>query len=145
MRKCSDRSSGALSVGQSQPSDAGITAVEMARLAGVGASDIHYWGKSKYLQRRGSGSSSFPLSEVPKAQLMGIFAKQLHMDAGEASRLAEQLLPLYATKPDVIAALGTLAAAVQSRIDALAGILLESDLIPELERLLEAEPPEEDP
>jgi DNA-binding transcriptional MerR regulator len=137
-------SSGVLPEGRLQPGDAAVTAVELARLAGVAPKDIHYWGKSEYLEKRRNGSSSFPLSQVPKAQLMGIFAKQLHMDAATASKLAEQLLPLYATKPDVVAALKTLAAVVDSRIDALARVLMETDFAPMLQKLLEPKPPEKE-
>ena len=71
---------------------------------------------------------------------MGIFAKQLHMDAANASKLAEQLLPIYANRPDVVAALKTLAAVVESRIDALARLLVETDLAPRLAGLLKLEP-----
>jgi hypothetical protein len=108
-------------------------------MAGVTAADIHYWGKSEYLAKR-TGSSPFPLSQLPKAQLMGIFAKQLHMDAGNASKLAEQLLPVYASRPDVVAALRALAELVESRIDGLARLLVETDLVPQLAGLLNVEP-----
>ena len=129
----------------SDASDAGITAVEMARLARVTPADIHYWGKSGYLEKRPGGSSAFPLSQVPKAQLMGIFAKQLCMDTGEASRLAEQLLPLYEQKPDIVTALRTLATAVQSRIGALAEVLVDSGVVSTIDQLLQTEPSEEGP
>lgn len=121
-----------------------ITAVELARMASVTAADIHYWGKSKYLAKRDGGSSPFPLSQLPKAQLMGIFAKQLHMDAGNASKLAEQLLPVYAGRPDVVAALKTLAEVVESRIDGLARLLVETDLVPQLAELLKSKHQEEE-
>jgi hypothetical protein len=120
-----------------------ITAVELARMASVTAADIHYWGKSNYLSKR-TGSSPFPLSQLPKAQLMGIFAKQLHMDAGNASKLAEQLLPVYARRPDVVAALKTLAEVVESRIDGLARLLVETDLVPQLSKILESKHQEEE-
>jgi len=121
-----------------------LVGAEFARLAGVEAADIHYWGKSKYLKKREGGSSPFPLSELPKAQLMGIFAKQLHMDAANASRLAEQLLPLYASNPDLVPALGILAGVIESRIDGLGRLLIETDLVPQLARLLEAKQQEEE-
>jgi hypothetical protein len=112
-------------------------------MAGVTAADIHYWGKSKYLAKRATSSSPFPLSQLPKAQLMGIFAKQLHMDAANASKLAEQLLPVYDTRPDVVGALRTLAQLVESRIDGLARLLVETDLVPQLAKLLESNDQEE--
>jgi hypothetical protein len=75
---------------------------------------------------------------------MGIFAKQLHMDAGNASKLAEQLLPVYARRPDVVAALKTLAEVVESRIDGLARLLVETDLVPQLSKILESKHQEEE-
>jgi len=136
-------SSGSVSHGSPYGNDAAVNAVELARMAGVTAADIHYWGKSEYLAKR-TGSSPFPLSQLPKAQLMGIFAKQLHMDAGNASKLAEQLLPVYARRPDVVAALKTLAEVVESRIDGLARLLVETDLVPQLSKILESKHQEEE-
>ena len=119
--------------------DVGITAVELARMAGVTPADVRYWGKNKHLEKQKNGSSSYPLSQVPKAQLMGIFAKQLHMDAAKASMLAEQLLPMYAKHPDIVGALKTLAEVVENRIDGLAHLLMDTDLVPQLAKLLEQE------
>jgi hypothetical protein len=104
-------------------------------MAGVAPGDVHYWGKSDYLEKRKNGASSFPLSQLPKAQLMGILVRQLHMDAANASRLAQQLLPVYEKRPDVIGALEALADAVESRIDDLAQLLMETDLLPQLAKL----------
>jgi hypothetical protein len=106
--------------------DVAITAVEMARSAGVTPDDVRYWGRAGLVKKRRGGLSLFPVSEIPKVQLMGIFAKQLHMDAATAARLSDRLLPLYADRPDVVECLENLAEAVDSHIEELAEELLES-------------------
>jgi len=107
--------------------DVAITAVEMARSAGVTPDDVRYWGRAGLVKKRRGGLSLFPVSEIPKVQLMGIFAKRLHMDAATAARLSDRLLPLYADRPDVVERLESLAEAVDSHIEELAERLLESD------------------
>ena len=144
MKTPQSESSGLVSNGSSYQFDAGITAAELARMAGVTAADVHYWGKNGHLEKRNNVSSPYPLAQVPKAQLMGIFAKQLHMDAVSAAGLAEQLLPLYAKQPDIVAALRILAEVIENRIDGLAHMLLETDLAPNLAKLLEKKNQEED-
>ena len=139
MRSRVEGSSGLVSHGSPHERDLAITAVELARMAGVTPADIHYWGKSEYLKRMKNGSSPYPATQIPKAQLMGIFAKQLHMDAASSSRLAEQLLPVYAAHPNVVEALETLAEVVEQRIEGLARLLMETDLVAQLAKLLERE------
>jgi len=124
--------------------DIGITAVELARMAKVSPADIHYWGKNGHLEKQESGSSSYPLAQVPKAQLMGIFAKRLHMDAASSSKLADQLLPMYERQPDIVERFRILADVVGNRIDGLARMLMETDLVPSLAKLLEQANQEED-
>jgi hypothetical protein len=137
-------SSGLVSHGNLYQLNAGITAAELARIAGVTPADVHYWGKNGHLEKRKNVSSPYPLNQVPKAQLMGIFAKQLHMDATSAAGLAEQLLPLYAKHPDIVEGLRTLAEVVENRIEGLAHMLLETDLVPNLAKLLEKEKQEKE-
>jgi len=119
--------------------DVAITAVELARMARVTPADVHYWGRSGYLEKRKNGSSPFPLSQLPKALVMGIFAKQLHMDAENASRLAEKLLPVYAKRPDYVEAIRTLALAVERQTEALARLLLDTGFVAKIGDLLKNE------
>jgi hypothetical protein len=119
--------------------DVAISAVELARMARVTPADVHYWGRSRYLEKRRNGSSAYPLSQIPKALLMGILVKQLHMDAGNASKLADQLVPVYANRPDSAEAIRTLALAVERKIEALVCLLMDTGFVEQIGDLLKKE------
>jgi len=70
---------------------------------------------------------------------MGILVKQLHMDAGNASKLADQLVPVYANRPDSAEAIRTLALAVERKIEALVCLLMDTGFVEQIGDLLKKE------
>ena len=112
-----------------------ISAVQLAKLAGVKPTDIHYWGRFGYLTHQTNGSAPYPLDQLPKAQLMALFTKRLEMRAEKAARLADQLMEQYPEHPDIVEAAKVLLKALEVRTAEVATLLVEAKLVEKLDAL----------
>lgn len=118
-------------------SDVFVSAVQLAKLAGVKPSDIHYWGRFGYLARRKSRGAPYPLDQLPKAQLMGLFAKRLDMRAEKAAQFADQILPLLTDQIVDFQAIRSLFVALDSHIAELIALLVNEGVLSKIQLLLE--------
>ena len=112
------------------------SAVQLARAANVDPKDVRYWGREEFLERKTNGQTPYPISQLPKARLMGVFAKRLHMDAGNASRLADQLISRYSGRTDSYDVLTSLASAIDTRIEEFVNAIVETGFLSEIKKLL---------
>ena len=112
------------------------TAVQLAQAANVDPNDIRYWGRAEFLQRKSNGQTPYPLSQLPKARLMGVFAKRLHMDADNASRIADQLISRYSGRADSYDVLTSLARVIDTRIEEFVNAIVETGFLKNIEELL---------
>ena len=119
----------------SRMKDVFVSAVQLAKLAGVKPSDIHYWGRFGYLARRENRGAPYPLDQLPKAQLLGLFTRRLSMRAEKAAQLADQLMRLYPDHPDIGGAAIDLLKAIEIRIDEVASLLVEANLTNKIHEL----------
>ena len=69
-----------------------ISAQELARTVGATKSQILYWGKAKYLERRTDEYHMFPIQTIAKAKLMSILVNEVGMMPKRSSSLADKLL-----------------------------------------------------
>jgi hypothetical protein len=124
--------------------DVRVSGAQLAALANVLPQDIRYWGRSGYLkgetQDEGAEDTSYKLTQLPKVQLMALFTKRLEIKAKKASELADDLLRLYANKPDALKATIGMVQLLESRIGAFVDLILEMDLLPRIGALLKEEP-----
>jgi len=106
--------------------DIRVSAIHLAKLAGVRPEDIHYWAYKKYIKRSSNGSKTpFSLRDLHKVSLMRDLTRKYRMDALKASTVADELLRMYADKPDAyVAALGFLEAFDRS-LTTLAKVLVD--------------------
>jgi len=101
-----------------------VSAIQLAELSGLRTEDIHYWARRGFITRKLNGSKRpFAISDLPKVQLMGKLTKSYDLDAGKASRLADDLLKMHATKPDAYAAALALLEAFDKNLTTLASVL----------------------
>jgi len=94
-------------VGNSTPLTAGeagklqVSAVQLAELSGLQATDIHYWAREGYIKRSMNGSKRpFSLEHLPKVKLMRKMTKDYRLSAAKASALADELLAMHSAEPD---------------------------------------------
>ena len=117
-----------------------LSAVQLASLANVRPQDIQYWGRKGYLSLRDEpGDSQYQLCQLPKAQLMALFAKRLQIRSSKASQLADDLLRLYEDRPDAFRATIAMVQALESRITEFVSMILDSGLVPEIGDMLAKE------
>lgn len=115
-----------------------LSAAQLAGLANVRLQDIQYWGRKKYLSTgENSDGAQYQLNQLPKAQLMALFAKRLQMKSEKASQLADDLLRLYEDKPDAFKATIAMVQALESRITDFVSMIVELDLVPRIGEMLE--------
>ena len=75
--------------------DMEVSAVQLAKLAGVRPEDVHYWARKGYIQHRSNGSKTpFLLSDLPRIRLMKQLIDEFKMEPSHAAPLAERLLAI---------------------------------------------------
>jgi hypothetical protein len=117
-----------------------LSAAQLAGLANVRLQDIQYWGRKGYLSSgQDCNGSQYQLSQLPKAQLMALFAKRLQMNAEKASQIAEDLLRLYENKPDAFKATIAMVEALESKISDFVSMIVDLNLVPRIGEMLEEE------
>jgi len=117
-----------------------LSAAQLAGLANVRLQDIQYWGRKKYLSTgQDADGSQYQLNQLPKAQLMALFARRLQMKSAKASQLADDLLRLYEDEPDAFKATIAMVQALESRITEFVSLIVEMNLVPRIGEMLEEE------
>ena len=117
-----------------------LSAAQLASLANVRPQDIQYWGRKEYLSEGGeAGGLQYQLSQLPKAQLMALFAKRLQMKSKKASDLADDLLRLYEDRPDAFKATIAMVQALESRITEFVSMILDLGLVGQIGDMLAKE------
>jgi len=113
-----------------------LSAKELARTAGATKPQVIYWAKAGYLERREEGYYMFPLSQVPKAKIMGILTNSVGLDAERASKLSTRLLARFDDAPDaakaVLVFLDALSDHLEEVIDLMIGTKFHEALLESL-------------
>ena len=94
-----------------------LSARDFARAAGARKPQVLYWAKAQYIVRREHGDYVFPLSELPKAKVMGVLVNQVGLEPGKASSLAGRLLKWFENSPDTAKAVLVFLDALYERFD----------------------------
>ena len=79
--------------------DVFIGAEQMAKLTGVSRDQLYYWGKAGYILKKNSGKNQFPLSQLPKVQIMKLLVNEIGLDPKMASTLADAILNVSDRNP----------------------------------------------
>jgi hypothetical protein len=117
-----------------------LSAAQLAGLANVRLQDIQYWGRKKYLSTgEETDEPQYQLSQLPKAQLMALFAKRLQMKSEKASQIADDLLRLYKDKPGAFRATIAMVELLESRITEFVSMIVDMDLVSHMGDLLTKE------
>ena len=125
------------SYGEPQEKNVSLSAAQLASLANVLPQDIEYWARKDLLpNEKGSKSGNYQLSQLPKAQLMGLFSKRLQIKAKKASQLADDVLALYKDRPDAFQATIAMVQALESRITEFVSLILDMNLVEQIGELL---------
>lgn len=81
--------------------DIPVSAVQLAKIAGLRPQDLHYWAYKGYIKRRNNGTKTpFSISQLDKILLMKTLTKKYGLEAGMSSKLADDILQMYADDPD---------------------------------------------
>lgn len=130
--------------------DVSLSATQLAKLAGVQPNDLAYWGRAGFLDVKGEKRDenkevddegrAFSLGQLPKAKLLGLFAKRLQIKASRASEIADELLEHYRTEPEKFAATVSMVQLLETKITAFIDLLVERDLVPLMEELMKEDP-----
>ena len=117
-----------------------LSAAQLAGLANVRVQDIQYWERKNYLSTaKDPDGPQYQLSQLPKAQLMALFAKRLQMKASKASELANDLLRLYEDNPDAFKATVAMVEVLESRITEFVSMIVDLGLVSRIGDLLAKE------
>jgi hypothetical protein len=104
-----------------------LSAKELARTAGATKPQVIYWAKAGYLERREDGYYMFPLSQVPKAKVMGILTNSVGLDAERASRLSTRLLARFDDAPDAAKAVLVFLDALSDHLDEVMDLMIGTE------------------
>ena len=69
-----------------------LSAQDVADIVGTNKSQVLYWGRVKFLDRRTSGHKVYPFSELRKAKLLAFLINEVGLDGKKAASIADGLL-----------------------------------------------------
>jgi hypothetical protein len=105
-----------------------LSAQDVADMVGTSKSQILYWGRAKYLDRRETGQKVYPFSEVRKAKLLDFLVNDIGLDGEKASGIAKGLLRSVEDKPESVQTLLELLRAMHDDLDGVLESLASTDL-----------------
>ena len=105
-----------------------LSAQDVADMVGTSKSQILYWGRAKYLDRRETGQKVYPFSEVRKAKLLDFLVNDIGLDGEKASGIAKGLLRSVEDKPESVQTLLELLQAMHDDLDGVLESLANTDL-----------------
>jgi len=115
--------------------DMEVSAVQLAKLAGVRPEDVHYWARKGYIQHRPNGSKTpFVLSDLPRIKLMKKLIEEYSMEPSQAAPLAQRLLAISAENSEAYETALNALRLFQENLQVLANVLTKLGFNRELEK-----------
>lgn len=104
-----------------------VSAQDVADMVGTNKSQVLYWGRTGFLNRRKTGHKIYPISELRKAILLSFLINKIGLDGKKASQLADGLLQRIESDADAIDAIFVFLQALHKNLDGLIELITSSE------------------